>query len=555
MVLAQLTSIVQENQTFDEGMHLAAGLSYLRTGDYRMNPEQPPLGKILSAFPLLFTSARLPLEHPAWKSVDQYHFGQAFLYENNLTPDQLLLLGRLPTIVLTALLGVILAWWTRLEFGAAASLLAVFLFATDPNLIAHGRYVTSDLIAALAFFLSVVTWTRFLYLRSTASLVLAGLALGLALASKFSTVVLPPILILLYLVRARQEKRFSLSHLLKSLLAACGIAVIVVGIIYWPETRRARQLPRLAESVDRNHRVGYVFHRFGKAFRAPAHAYLLGLHGVAVHNADGHESYLLGQQSRRGWWYYFPVAFAVKTPSAVLLLTLLSIGVLLRAPPRGESFRWIALALPMLFYFLLSTTSGINIGLRHLLPVYPFLFAIVAAAFFRLPFRANARRLLLGTILLVQTIEVASIHPHYLAFFNRLSGGPLAGPYYLVDSNIDWGQDLKKLRRYMDVHRLENVCLSYFGSGDPRYYGIAGRHLPTSEDAQGRAAINCVAAISVTLLRDVYTAPGSYEWLRGRQRVDHVGYSIWIYDLRKKAELAYLPVRDGIVQRKNLWLR
>jgi hypothetical protein len=274
-----------------------------------------------------------------------------------------------------------------------------------------------------------------------------------------------------------------------------------------------------------------------------------------MHNAEGHESYLLGQQSRKGWWYYFPVAFAVKTSSVVLLLTLLSLAAFVLVPPRGESFRWIALALPMLLYFLFSMTSGINIGLRHLLPVYPFLFAIVAAAFFRLPVRPKVRSVFLGIIVLAQAMEVASIHPHYLAFFNRLSGGPLAGPYYLVDSNIDWGQDLKKLKRYMDDHHLDNVCLSYFGSGEPGYYGIVGKHLPTSEDAQGRAAMDCVAAISVTLLRDVYTVPGSYEWLRGRERVGHVGYSIWIYDLRKKAELAYLPVRDGIVHRKNLWLR
>jgi len=554
MTLAQLTSIVQENQTFDEGMHLAAGLSYLRTGDYRMNPEHPPLGKMLAAVPLLFTQARVPLDHPSWKSVDQYQFGQAFLYQNNFTPDQLLLLGRLPTIALTALFGIALAWWTRREFGMAASLLAVFLFTTDPNLIAHGRYVTSDLIAALAFFLSVVTWIRFLYLPSARSLMLAGLALAFALVSKFSMVILPPILLLLYLIKAPQQKRLSPAHLLKSFLAVCGIAAILIAIVYWPEANRQR-LPRLAESVDRNHPVGYVFHRFGKAFRVPAHPYLLGLYRVAVHNSEGHDSYLLGKQSLKGRWYYFPVAFAVKTPSVVLVLTLLSIGALLLAPPKGESFRWIALALPMLLYFGFSMTSGINIGLRHLLPVYPFLFAIIAAAFFRLPLRQKSQTALLGLVVLLQAFEVASIHPHYLAFFNGLSGGPLAGPDYLVDSNIDWGQDLKNLKRYMESHQLDNICLSYFGSAEPSYYGITGKHLPTSDDMQGRGAVDCVAAISVTLLRDVYTRPGSFEWLRERQRADHVGYSIWIYDLRKKPERAYLPLRAGIVHRKNLWLR
>jgi hypothetical protein len=525
MAVAQITSILQESQTYDEGMHLAAGLSYLREGDYRLNPEHPPLGKLLSALPLLFTSARLPLEHPSWENRQQFDFAQEFLYKNNLTADRMLLLGRLPTIVLTLLLGVALAWWTRREFGAAPSILAVFLFATDPNLIAHGRYITTDLIAAFGLFLAVITWTRFLYLRTKASLVIAGLALGFALASKFSTSILPPVLLLLYLIRDGRRVSW------KPLVLLGAIAAGVVLLVYWPETRRAREMPRLADSVDRNDSVGYVFHRFGKALRIPAHPYLMGVYDVVKHNSEGHESYLLGQRSETGWWYYFPVAFAVKTPTAVLLVSLLALFAVFRRDKNW--FRWVALLLPPLIYFGLSMTSGINIGIRHLLPVYPFLFAVSAAAFFHVPLRKLTRIVLLSAIILLQVIEVGSIHPHYLAFFNRVSGGPLAGPSYLVDSNIDWGQNLKKLKRYMDEKGLQDVCLAYFGAGQVAYYGIREKHLPWTGDAQGRSEVDCMGVISVTLIRDVYIPAGSFEWLRQKTPVDHIGYSMWVYDLRR----------------------
>ena len=531
--IAQLTSIVQENQTWDESMHLAAGFSYLKTGDFRMNTEHPPLGKLLAGLPLLLTRARLPLEHPSWEARDQLVFAQTFLYKNEVAPDRLLLLGRLPTIFLTVCLGITLAWWTRREFGIAASLLAVFLGATDPNLIAHGRYVTTDLIAALGFFVSVTTWVRYLYKPRWTSLVVTGLALGFALVSKFSSILLLPMLFLLYLIRwfqTRKERRLWFLNLLKSFAVIGVISAVVVMITYWPETVRV-STKRLAESVDRNDSTGYLFHRLGKALRLPPHPYLIGLYNVAKHNAEGHDSYVLGKHLKKGAWYYFPVAFAVKTPTAVLLLILLAPPAIFfrRKEPGGEWFRWIAMLLPIAIYFGLSMTSGINIGVRHLLPIYPFLFVLLAGAVMRIPWRAA----IAAAVVVIQIAEVGAIHPHYLAFFNSLAGGPKAGPYYLADSNIDWGQDLKKLKRYMDKQGLPSVCLAYFGSAEVHHYGISERHLPWTSDVKGRDEIDCVAVIGVTLLRDVYLPPGSYEWLRQKTPVDHIGHSMWVYDLRK----------------------
>src|SRR5713101_6905623 len=177
MAAVQVITALEENQTFDEAVHMLAGYSYLETGDFRLNPEHPPLGKILNALPLLlFLKPELPTKDPRWPDGDLYDLGEAFLYRNRIPADRMLFASRLVTIALTLLLGAAIAVWTRRHFGAGPAVLATFLFCTDPNFIAHGRYVTTDLIAALFIFLSCVTWGRFLRTRRRRDLLLAGIS-------------------------------------------------------------------------------------------------------------------------------------------------------------------------------------------------------------------------------------------------------------------------------------------------------------------------------------------------------------------------------------------
>ncbi|MBI1791609.1 MAG: glycosyltransferase family 39 protein [Acidobacteria bacterium] len=493
MAAAQWTSIVQESQTWDEAVHLAAGLSYLKTRDFRMNPEHPPLGKTLDALPLLWMDVGLPLAHPSWGQHDELTFGGIFLYQNRLPADTILLAARSVTILLALVLAVSLAVWTRKHFGAPAALLALFLCATDPNLIAHGRYVTTDLIAALFIFLTVVSWIRYLTTHRDRDLVVAGALLGLALASKFSCVVLAPVLALLALLRRPVPRRAVL---------VLGIAALVVAALYAPR------------------------------FRFPSHLYLTGLADVWEHNRSGHSSYLLGQISESGWWYYFPVVFAVKTPLAVLLL--LAAGLWWVAARRVRpSFEQISLALAAAVFFAASMAARINLGVRHILPVYPLLFIVLATIVAQAP-NGLLKRLLLGGALALQLYESARIYPHYLAFFNLAAGGPKAGPRYLLDSNIDWGQDVKKLAAYLKARDIPGVCIAYFGNANFEYYKVGADYLPHTDEPDKRAQFDCVAAASVTPLYGLYTAPGNYDWLRRMPPTAKIGYSIYVWDLRKK---------------------
>jgi hypothetical protein len=319
--------------------------------------------------------------------------------------------------------------------------------------------------------------------------------------------------------------------------------------VYGPETIRSLNGPPLNSALEGNAPATEVLRVMGWLFDLPSHPYLLGLDEVGRSSAAGRNSYLLGRNSTSGWWYYFPVVFLVKTPTAVLLLAAVclvvgSIGLFRylthwreRIPLRKTPFRWIAVVLPLALYTVTLLTSRINLGVRHMLPIYPFLFVLLAAVVFhtRWAWFGRLRMPLFVVVAALQLFETVHIYPHYLAFFNTVSGGPGNGPRYLADSNIDWGQDSKKLKKYLDSTGWKGeVCLSYFGTAPPSYYGVHTVYLPETEDVERRRNVDCLAAISVTQLCEVYAKPGEYQWLREREPIAKVGYSIYVYDLRKR---------------------
>jgi hypothetical protein len=292
--------------------------------------------------------------------------------------------------------------------------------------------------------------------------------------------------------------------------------------------------------VDRSTTVGTIMAEVGKKLGLPAHPYLVGLNDFAVHDREGHHAYLMGMWSEQGWWYYFPVVFAVKTPAAVLILLGLCVAAglvaLARAGPRRwrireVPFEWMVLLLPPLVYFALCMRSHVNIGVRHILPVYPFLFIALAAALTR---RAWGKRAL-GVLALVLAVESVAIYPHYLAFFNGFAGGPDNGPRYLVDSNLDWGQDLNNLKKYLAAHDMKRLCICYFGRARLQYYKIDYLYLPRTAETAEREKMDCVAAISATQLQGAYVGKDAFAWLRARQPMAKIGYSIYLYDFRRGA--------------------
>lgn len=536
-----LTSSLQESNTWDEPGHLANGYVYLKTGNFWFDQVNPALGRMIVALPLLAVNPRLPLEHESWRTYDMLTFRWIFLYRNRVGPDTLMLLGRLPVMTLTLVLGLVLALWARKHFGPATAVFALLFYTLDPNIIANGRYTTTDLMTALFVFFSCILWARYLATKRWWDLVAAGVVVGLALATKHSMVFLFGLYPLLYLIRKWQKpSRLSIMRLVVSMVVIAVLGTVVVAAVYWPVSVnilfKGQALP-LGENLDTSTPAGQTFKWVGETLHLPLHPYLMGFYWLARMNERGTPAYLLGENSMDGWWYFFPVAFAVKTPTAVLIGLLLSIAAVIGAVVRGFPlkrirdlpFCWIVVVVVPAVYFLLAMTSNIVSGVRHLLPIYPFLFILVCGILL------TRKSAILVLVLLAgfQVFESARIYPHHLAFFNTLSGGSENGSRYLVDCNLDWGQDVKKLKAYMDSNGIEEICLNYFGTGDLDYYGIRHRPLPRTWQEEERKNLDCMAAVSVTSLLGPYDKPGSFDWLRELEPVDHIGHTIYMYDLRK----------------------
>ena len=389
LAAVQILSIRQEAQIWDEGFEIVGGYQYLTTGEYRTSLENPPLERILEAIPLLFLrpdlkGAALQAQNSMISDVDA---GVEFLYHNRIPADTILFAARLPMIAVTVGLVCVLAGWCRRRFGAVVGIVAALLFSLDPTVIAHGRYVKNDMTVAATGFVAVIAWEWFLETRKTAALIWAGVALGLALGSKNSAVYLLPVFVILYAIR--EGRGISFVRTLRWFAVVGALAVAVILVLYapyagalLPRGRGAAGVP-LRDSVDQATAFGRGVAWLGSRLGWRAHPYLTGLTHFANHSGGTHPAYLWGEHGVSGWWYYFPFAFAVKTPvgvlAALLLLIALAVAGLRWAAIRKATLAWFALLTPMVFYGALSAAGHVDIGLRHLLPIYPFLYALLAA--------------------------------------------------------------------------------------------------------------------------------------------------------------------------------
>jgi multisubunit Na+/H+ antiporter MnhF subunit len=541
----QVGSIRQESQTWDEAIEIASGYRYLKTGEYRFFLEHPPLGRIAVALPLLLMNPELPVDDPAQGDMPNVQYGADFLYRNRVSADALLLAARSVTIAVTLALGLALAMWVRTAFGAPAAILALAIYVFDPNILAQGRYTKSALLLAMLCFLACIAWARYLERPGRWRVILTGVLFGLAISTKFAALFLVPVFVALALVHGWRRRAFPWRAWILAHCVVFGLGVAILTAMYAPEAKallpRTRSMTAalgpalsLRSQVNQSTLAGRVIAWTGARLGWRRHSMLVGIAEFAAYNQSGHEAYLLGMHSQRGWWYFYPVAFAVKTPVASLLMIVLAAGWAVMAAVRRRLWRAASLrevpfavwtmALPLAAYVAACLTSHIDTGLRHLLPAYPFLFALVAAGLCRFRWRRW-----LVVLVCAAAVETVAVYPHFTAFFNWAVGGPAQGPRYLVDSSLDWGQDLKKLKLYMDRQGIASVCLVYFGTAEPDYYGI--RHEPLlSPEVSSRS---CVLAVSATCLWGVYVPVEQFAWLRRQTPTARVGYSIYVYDLRQ----------------------
>lgn len=519
-----VTGSLRQSLTTDEPMHIAMGYADL-LGDYGLLPAHihPPLVNAWAAWPLLLGPDRPELDQvPGWKQGNLFQFSAQLLLR--LGPVEAVELAtRAPIMLLSLLLGALVYRWAADLFGARAGLVALFLYVFDPGVVSNSQLNTTD-IGALAFGLLAVYAGWRAVRRPTARLtVLMGLALGMSMAAKVSGLFFVPMLAALVGVTLLRAGWGRWSTFGKQALGwgvrLVWVYVLAFGVLWGAYRFELRPLP-------------------GANWPVPATSHWLVLQAFVQHVQEGHLAFAAGQIGQHGWWWYFPLAFVVKTPLPTLLLLVLAIIYWARRPRTAWTEAVWLLAIPVVYLFS-AVFSTIDIGYRHLLPMFPFLFVFIA----HLARRGAPRvmRVALGGLMTWGLIEAVLIYPHALTYFNQLAGGADNGYRYLVDSNTDWGQTLKELRRYIKERGSPAVNLSQFTFIDPGMYGLQYQPLAPMKGAPPvlPARFNPppgVYAISTTSLQGIPLAdPEQFDWFRRREPTAKVAHAMFVYDVPQPA--------------------
>lgn len=465
----------QKSVTVDELGHLPSGVYFLATGDPRYAALNPPLLNALSALPVLFMHLEHAVEPPP-ASDDPFSFwdnGYHFQERHRADYLRIFAVARLVPIALVALLAVLLfSWGRRLapRSPELAGLLAAGLFCLSPNVIAQARLVGTDTGTALFTSLALLSLRRMLLRPGPLAVGLCGVALGLAQLTKLYALLLYPVFLLVALAwhALSREPRPRLARQLVGLAIASAISWVVLDTGYLWRGLGAS----LADLPLRSHAlVAWQGSPVGSLPLPLPAAYLRGIDGQLVEIASSLPSFVFGERFEGGRWYFHLALLAVKTPLALMLAFALAVGLSLPKPRLPAREAVLLLAYPSLLFVLLSSSSGRQLGSRALLSATPLVWLFAAASVGRVsparwP-RVAATAAILGTAL---TSVIA--YPDYLSYFNVLVGGSKQGYRYASESDVDIGQDLVKLARFLEKERAGRIQLLYFGSVDPALYGI-----------------------------------------------------------------------------------
>lgn len=484
---------LENGPTFDEPLDYGVGVEYLFTGKLALANDHPPLSRLLSA-----------ASQFAWSYVS----GQTFVRSiENAVP----LAARMPGIVLGAFVLFALGEWVQRLGGSLPSLLAMFLGATDPTFVAHASLVTPDISITCFIFLCAYFVWEYTQHPSWIHYLLAGTMAGLSLLSKFSALPLLFSILCVALVTCRGRLPFPRASVRPSWLVSMGL------IIGW------MSIAGLSLCYVYGSDIGF---------------FLMGVWTQFLHTKTGHSAFFLGLTGTMGWPEYFTVAYMIKTPLATLGCLALGIASLRY---KHTKTAWFYFALMPLLCLVILLLSHINIGVRYLLPAYPFFWGLAALGIITVQqCWPRAVQYLVGLLVTVQCVSVGMVFPHYLAYANEMYGGPEQLPAYLSDSNVDWGQDVHRIPAFMQEQGVQDIRLAIFSTVPPTRFGMRAQRVPTCWHVPDRYVPATdpkqLFAVSVMVLSG--TCPGDldYSWLRERQPIAVLGYSIYIYDITNDAD-------------------
>jgi hypothetical protein len=489
-------------QTSDETPNIACGMEWLDKGTYNYGPFHPPLARVAMAVGPYLYGLRSQGRPDRWQE------GNAILHSGPRYATALTLarVGILPFFVLASTM----VWlWGRRAVGETGALVAVFLFTNMPAVLAHAGLATTDMALTACVSAAAYAFLRWTEEPGAGRAAVLGVAVAAAVLAKFSALLFVPVTMLLIMAARWRAPRPRVRSL--------AVAALVAFVLVWGAYRF--HVGRVTEPAA----------AFLAGVRLPASQLIDGVLQVKAHDTAGHAAYLLGGYSPRGWWYFFPVAMAVKTPLGFLLLALVGLGVVATWQARAAAFGSLGV-------LACCMPAHLNIGLRFVLALYPML-AIVAAAgaMHLLAARRAAVWAVAGGVVasgLVAWAGVSSLaaHPDYLAYFNEIARRE--PERFLVDSDLDWGQDMKRLARRLEELRVPYLHMAVMYTGDDTKLG-----LPRWDGLEPYQPVSGWVAISFTLLKtfgrhmaaERGRSDSAYGWLDAYQPVERVGRSILLY--------------------------
>ncbi len=542
----------------DEPPHISAGLSYVETGIFRANLQHPPLIKELSGLGLKLSGLHLPAGVATRDLLNgnlayQSEVGSQILRAGDL--DRNLLRARLPMMAVAILLGVLLFVWGRELVGAGAALGAVFLFASDPTLIAHSYLVTTDVGCATFTILLLLAVWKYVQRPGLTRLAVCGLAMGAALTAKFSAIFLLPVVgvLLLSAVRFLPEAPAPAARQLVPSpddRCPCGSGRKYKNchqagrpdgrgaLDYLPYLRSVGAFAAMLALALLVVEAVYGFH-------GGIGLYLRGLRLVNADHDPNNLAFLAGQMESK-FLSYFAVAYLLKEPVATIVLVGYGGFLLIRTRETGV-LQKLFLLLPPAVLFVAYTIFADNLGIRYIIPVLPFAYLAGGVALARMwGSGSTTKRCLAGVLAAWLVVAAAGIYPDHLSYFNEfacvaepgqigLDGGSRCGTSWLDDSNVDWGQGLKQLKAWLKVHANgRTVRLGYFGSFPPEAYGFPLEKLSPLQlvepPSPGLYAVSAHTVAYLSGLIDKYHEGSN--WMRTTRPTAIVGHSLYIFDIK-----------------------
>ncbi len=500
--LVQILAVVRrEVMTNDEGYHTYAGIRYWQCADFGVNPEHPPLAKLIAALPLVLSHEATPAPPcPVISTVKGIGYGESdhWLYGTPDRParidvDKVLWRARLAMSLFAIALALATFFFTRRLYGDTAALVALGLLAFEPTLIAHGALVTTDMALSAMSLLAVFAYYSYQQRSSVWRLLLAGLCCGLTFSVKHSGVLIVPVLLVLGAMDVFVEHRKRRADTGRLLLRNAGALLVIfamgVGVLWATYLFRYAARPDgatltlslsdfIADTTAKDNR-SFMLHIIPAMarFHLLPEAYLYGFVDVLSISNPGQSSYLLGHLYAHGVPQYFPIVVLLKSTLGMLALGVLAVVALLRRKLAAD-MRAVYLLTPAVIWMMGGMGSTLNIGYRHVLPIIAPTCCLLGAATVVL-WRGHGRgyRAVLGLLLVAHAASSLASFPNEMAYGNELAGGVSNSHNLLTDSNNDWSQALPQLAQWLREHDVHDCWLAYDGMARPSHSGVPCRFL------------------------------------------------------------------------------